>query len=275
MSHSFTTNIVNGIVQRVNKIFNNPYKKAGLSRLKEIIVKHLPQYGYKTIRLFGKPFSFYERDGFLHSLKEIFAEDIYMQQLPAGAKIIDCGANIGLSVIYLKKLCPDAHIIAFEPDEQNFKLLEKNILSLGVTNIELRKEAIWIENTFLSFSNKGTLGSKIVNDGANIDNTIKVKATRLKDLMNEKIDFLKLDIEGAEYAVLKDIADTMHFAERIFIEYHGTYSQNKELNEIFELITGNGFHYYIKEAYNNPTPFTSVSSSDGFDIQLNIFCFKA
>ncbi|MBC7828792.1 MAG: FkbM family methyltransferase [Chitinophagaceae bacterium] len=274
MSNNFAKNISTGIARRVEKTFSNTYKKAGLSWPKEIIVKHLPQYGYQTIRLLGKPFSFYERDGFLHSLKEIFVEDIYLQQLPRGARIIDCGSNIGLSVIYLKKLCPDAHIIAFEPDERNFKLLEKNVHSFNLTNTELRKEAIWTENTYLDFSNKGTLGSKIVGENGNDKNTIKVKTTRLKDLLTRKIDFLKLDIEGAEYAVLKDIADNIHFAEKIFIEYHGTYSQNSELNEIFELIISKGFHYYIKEAYNNPTPFTSVPSPDGFDIQLNIFCVK-
>lgn len=272
MSNSFATNIVKGIVKRVNKIFYTPYKKAGFSRAKEIFIKHLPEHRPHTTTLFGKPFSFSERNGFLHSLKEIFIDDVYIQKLPPNARIIDCGANIGLSVIYLKKLCPDASIIAFEPDEINFKLLEKNIRSFGFENIELRKEAVWIENTYLDFSNKGTLGSKIAGSAA--DNTIKVKAIRLKDLMHQKIDFLKLDIEGAEYPVLKDITDNMQMTEKIFIEYHGTYSQNAELNEILQLIVSKGFHYYIKEAYNNPTPFTSIPSTQGFDIQLNIFCFK-
>ena len=274
MSSNFTRNISKGIARRMKKAFSNTYKKAGLSWPREIIVKHLPQYDYQSITLFGKAFSFYERDGFLHSLKEIFVEDIYMQDLPPGARIIDCGANIGLSVLYLKKLCPDAEIIAFEPDERNFKLLEKNVQSFGLTKIELRKEAVWIENDFLRFSNKGTLGSKIVEEAVSDGQTIRVKSTRLKDLMDRKIDFLKLDIEGSEYLVLKDIAENLHMATNIFIEYHGRYAENKQLNEVLELVVSKGFRYYIKEAYNNPTPFTSIPSTDGFDIQLNIFCVK-
>jgi FkbM family methyltransferase len=274
MSNNFAVNLTNGIANRIKKVFKNTYKKAGLSWSKEIIVKHLPQYSYQTINLFGRPFNFYERDGFLHSLKEIFVEEIYKQKLPVGANIIDCGSNIGLSVIYLKRLCPDANITAFEPDEQNFSLLEKNIAAFGFKGVELRKEAIWVENGFLAFSNSGTLGSKIV-DTIDRENVVQVKATRLKDLIKTKIDFLKLDIEGAEYAVVKDIADELLLVDKIFIEYHGKYSQNEELNEIFQLLIKKGFHYYIKEAYNNPSPFISTAGSEDFDIQLNIFGFRS
>ncbi len=58
-------------------------------------------------------------------LKEIFIEDIYDQQLPENAYILDCGAHIGLSVIYLKSICPSANIICFEPDNKNFELTSK------------------------------------------------------------------------------------------------------------------------------------------------------
>ena len=75
---------------------------------------------------------------------------MYKQELPPKPFIIDCGANIGLSVIYLKNLYPDAEIVAFEPDEQNFQLLQKNIASFGFKNVEARKEAVWTENTMAS-----------------------------------------------------------------------------------------------------------------------------
>ena len=65
----------------------------------------------------------------LHGVKEIFIEDVYYQQLPENAYILDCGAHIGLSVIYLKSICPSANIICFEPDNKNFELLQKNIAS--------------------------------------------------------------------------------------------------------------------------------------------------
>jgi predicted O-methyltransferase YrrM len=40
--------------------------------------------------------------------------------------ILDCGANVGVSVLYFKRLYPDAEIIAFEPDEDVFAILKQN-----------------------------------------------------------------------------------------------------------------------------------------------------
>src|SRR4029079_9278010 len=103
--------------------------------------------------------------------------------------------------------------------EQNFQLLEKNITSFGFSNIELRKEAIWTENTNITFSASGTLGSKI--ESTTNKYTTSVKATRLKDFLARPVEFLKLDIEGAEYSVLMDAAEKIRSAKNIFIEYHG------------------------------------------------------
>jgi hypothetical protein len=89
------------------------------------------------------------------------------------------------------------------------------------------------------------------------------------------VDFLKLDIEGAEYKVLKDITENLHYVTNMFVEYHGTFPQNNELVEIFEIISKAGFRFYIKEAANNyPYPFLPKPRKLDYDVQLNIFCFK-
>ncbi|HSN07949.1 MAG TPA: FkbM family methyltransferase, partial [Hanamia sp.] len=184
-----------------------------------------------------------------------------------------CGAHIGLSVIYLKSICPSANIVCFEPDNKNYDLLQKNITSHQLKDIDARNEAVWNENTSLHFIQEGNMGSKI---GENSNsNTITVKARRLKDFLNKKVDFLKLDIEGAEYKVLKDIAENLNFVDKMFIEYHGTFDQNKELLEILELVSNAGFKFYIKEAAPVfDQPFLSKKHEGEYDLQLNMFCFK-
>ena len=183
---------------------------------------------------------------YLHGIHEIFIEEVYVQSLPENANIIDCGAHIGLSVIYLKQICPTANIIAFEPDKQNYGLLQKNIVSHKLTKIEAKEEAVWIENTNLNFIQDGNMASKIGSDES--PNTASVKAARLRDYLEKKIDFLKLDIEGAEYDVLKDIQDKLSNVNNMFIEYHGTFDQNDELIDILKIIKDAGFKFYIKEA---------------------------
>ena len=270
---SIFKNIFKGIYQRCNKpLFKNSYKKIRFNLLKVKLLKNLPAQKVQSTTLFNKKIIFFSREEFLSNLQEIFIEEIYKVQLPPNAFIIDCGANIGLSVIYFKMQSVDARIIAFEPDSFNFKLLQANIESFGFKDIELRKEAVWIDSTQLNFVNKGSLSSKI--EDTNIGEGTLVKAIRLKNIMVVNIDFLKIDIEGAEYKVMKDIQPNLYLVKNIFVEYHGNFYQNKELNEILHILTENGFQYYIKEATNkHPTPFMRHFSSD-YDVQLNIFGFR-
>lgn len=256
----------------IYKIFDNPYRKLGLSWFTLRRLKYLPKTGLNSHKLFGRDTFFYNRREYLYAIKEIFVDEVYLQSLPTGSYIIDCGAHIGLSVIYLKKLCPTAKVIAFEPDPINFDVLKKNIASHGLSFIELRKEAVWINDTTISFVSDGNMSSRI---GSDEGPTVQVQAIRLKDLLTRKVDFLKLDIEGAEFEVIKDIRDKLFMVDKIFIEYHGYFEQNNELNEILQIATDGGFRYYIKEA--TPVykyPFLRNKSDKSYDVQLNIFCFR-
>lgn len=269
---NFISNLSNGVYKKLKRLFVNPYNKIDLNWFEVRKLKNLPEQTLHTIPLLNKNISFRSRDEFIQCLKEIFIEEVYLQKLRKDPFIIDCGANIGLSVLYLKRLYPEAKIVAFEPDNVNFELLQKNVAAFGYSDVELRKEAVWKENTTLKFASAGSLMSRI-DEKASTD-TIDVKAFRLKDLMNQPIDFLKIDIEGAEYAVMKDIEENLHFVENLFLEYHGTFKQNEELNHMLNMVTKAGFRYYMKEAIDkHPTPFVRTPSID-YDVQLNIFCFR-
>ena len=270
---TFYSNIFKGIKQRAKNISNNPYSKININWFYLKYLKHLPADKIHSHKLFGHKTFFYGGPEYLHGMEEIFIEGVYKQDLPENANIIDCGGHIGLSVIYLKNIYPGANIIVFEPDMKNYSLLKKNISSHQLNNINARQEAVWVENTSLHFIQEGNMGSKIGNEIS--ENTTEVKAIRLKDFLDKKIDFLKLDIEGAEYKVLKDIKENLHYVTNMFIEYHGTFSQNEELLEIFEIIVQSSFRFYIKEAANNyKHPFFPKQRELDYDVQLNIFCFR-
>ena len=271
---NFLNNLFTGFQKRLNVLLTNPYKEVNVNWMSLKYYKHLPAGKIRTHKLFNKSLYFYSSTELLHGLKEIFIDHIYKQNLPDKPYIIDCGANIGMSVIYMKQQFPQAEIIAFEPDETNYKLLDKNVHSFNYSGVKLYKEAVWNENTTLLFSNESSMGSKI--DIDNTDNTTPVKATRLKDFLTRQVDFLKIDIEGAEYVVLTDIASELHLVKNMFLEYHGTFAQNNELVRMINIVSEAGFNFYIKEAasiYN--TPFSRIKNPNTpYDVQLNIFCFK-
>lgn len=259
------------------RLFQNPYKHLGVSRLKIKYLKFLPTVNEKSIKVKGGEICYFSALELAHCFEEIFANKIYEQTFPSGAYIIDCGANIGLSILYFKQVAPDAFIDAFEPDTRNFSLLEKNVKRFNLENVNLHKAAVWTANSTIGFSSDGSMSSRIndvesiqKNDGA------LVKAVRLKDFMIRKIDFLKIDIEGAEYEVLEDIADKLHFVRSMFVEYHGTFSQNGQLIRLLEIIRVAGFSFYIKEAANLlPHPFKRRKDTPHeWDVQLNIFCIR-
>jgi len=263
-------------IRQKNAVLNERKKRFRESGLSWVYIKYLKHIKPDKIRyhsLKGKKIAFMKGPELIHALQEIFVEETYLQVLPENARIIDCGANIGISVIYLNLLSPSAHITAFEPDDTNFSLLEKNAAAWGIQHISLRKEAVWIKNETLFFENNGSQDSKIT--GERKENTVEVKGTRLRDELNGKVDFLKIDIEGAEYVVIKDIADKLHLVDNLFIEYHGMFGQVNELVEILDIVTKSGFTFYIKEASNiYPTPFLIRKKAYLHDMQLNIFCMR-
>lgn len=263
--------IITDSKNRLKLLYGSDLKKADLNWFRIRRLKYKTGNGKASYNLRGQQIYYNNGVELLHSLREIYVEEIYKMKLNSPAPyVLDCGANIGLSVIYLKRQFPNASIIAFEPDEANFQLLKMNTQNLN--GVKLVQEAIWKENAILEFEGGGTLSSKIVDSGS--PQTVKVKAARLKDYLQQPVDFLKLDIEGAEYEVIKDCANDIGKVNNLFIEYHGFFSKLGELNHILEIISLNGFSYYIKEAAKvYPTPFYRQEQPI-YDIQLNIFCFK-
>jgi FkbM family methyltransferase len=239
-------------------------------------IKHQSAGKERIIQLKGLPFHYISPAELIHGLQEIFVDRIYEQPFGPQPYILDCGANVGLSVRYFKSIAPDAIIEAFEPDPANFALLEKNVAPCG-NGIVLHRKAIWKENTVLRFESGGLMSSRIA-DGAEAGGKqmVDVEAVRLKDWLQRPVDFLKIDIEGAEYEVLRDVQDSLGAVKCMFIEYHGTYAQNGELVDMLRMVQQAGFHFYIKEATSvYDAPFNRQRRYPGdWDVQLNIFCIR-
>jgi len=211
----------------------------------------------------------------LKTYQEIFVEEIYkFESNKSHPVIFDCGANIGISTIYFKTIYPNAIVHAFEPDANLFEILSKNIHANGFKQVELHQAAIWTEHTTLSFENKGSEASHIDNTGQSAN---KVEAIKLSTILSnlDAVDFLKMDIEGAEFEVVKDCAPYLHKIENFFLEYHGKATDTHKLNELLKLVGTAGFKVYIKMAADNlKQPFAQKDTGTIYDVQLNIFCYK-
>jgi FkbM family methyltransferase len=116
--------------------------------------------------------------------------------------VIDCGANIGLTSVYLLYKYPKARLIALEPDPVNFDICKKNLENFKDRATVFQK-AIWSTSCNLTLSSDlvGTWASN-VGQCTDKNGEIIVEAVDLNTLMQEYdfeiVDMLKMDIEGAE-----------------------------------------------------------------------------
>lgn len=266
-----TANIIKGVFKHKKHRKSN-FKT--ISWFHEKLIKHQEDKNVKKIKFPDFSIVYKRPYELLHSYKEIFEKEIYCftssTQTPL---IIDCGSNIGLSVLYFKKLYPNAKVIAFEPDHNNFHLLQMNIQNNNLADIELNQSAVWVTNGELTFEAKESEASHISDKAFGH----KVKSVRLNDVLisYSNIDFLKIDIEGAEFEVLKDISPSLHRVKNLFLEYHGTVEQTSKLSEALGLLSHGGFNVYIRNAADNlEIPFIDKRTGSTYDVQLNLFCYK-
>jgi FkbM family methyltransferase len=274
---NFLINLGKGVYTRIKKIFYRPYRVFDIGFTKEKILKHQTDLRLKY-HLYKSKYKIAFRDGpvFLVSVNELFVNEFYkFRPVTDRPKIIDCGSYIGTSILYFKVNYPNADIIGFEPDESNYDIIRRNLENWNFSNTSVTKAAIWINNESLPFNSKGSMASRIEMGAYKEDNKKVVKCVRLKDLLNDEIDFLKIDIEGAEHAVLKDCSDNLINVKNLFVEYHGIYSEMFKLNEILDILIRNNFKYYIKEGSPVYTkPFWEKEKIGDYDILLNIFAFR-
>jgi len=231
-----------------------------------------PRFKKSLTLLNFKKFAFADSASFISIYNEVFNRQIYRFKSNRKKPIIlDCGANIGLSVLFFKRLYPNSNIICFEPDPGIFEILKSNCHSQNISDITFINKGLWKEETSLHFVSDGADGGKIAKEG----NGVEIKTVCLSDYINEPIDFLKIDIEGAETLVLEECAHKLHLIENLFVEYHSFLNKPQELDKLLNILISAGFRYHIhQEGRFSKQPFIKRRLMGNMDLQLNIFAYR-
>ena len=259
-----------------DKVFDpwNLYKECKLSPLSWAQIRNLPRYKKGSVSLWGKKWEYIDGSTLLSGLKDIFINKCYQFNSDNNSPfIIDCGSNIGFSVFYFKSLYPNAKVIAFEADPIISEVLSRNMNSIGIKGVEINNKAVWDSDEILEFRLEGGMSGRVrINEEPG--DIYHIKGARLRDYLDTKVDFLKIDIEGAEYRVIKDCKDMLKNVKLLFLEYHSPEMEDQKLSEILEILKSSGFRIYIKVAYAPKNPFLSIPTLDGMDLQLNIYSIR-
>lgn len=181
-------------------------------------------------------------------------EYFFSDDFKAPHRIIDCGSNIGLSLLFFKAVYPNSQVMAFEPEPNCFKVASENLKRNNLEGVDLQNAAIGSENGKLNLfiNTKDSMGSSLNprrKDNPSITEKIEVDVVALGDCLETPVDFLKLDIEGNEADVLKALGSKIQNAKQIFCEYHFSSDNNSNsLRDIIDLLDDNNFDYQIAKS---------------------------
>jgi FkbM family methyltransferase len=161
----------------------------------------------------------------LRVVHEVFVRDEY--ELPSDIEprvIVDLGSNVGISVLLFKSRYPEARVVAVEPQPASFALLRENTRHLeAVTTVHA---AIAAQGGLVTLYSGARSWAASTVPGAEQGDRHDVPALTFDTLAEQEslvdIDVLKMDVEGAETAVLA--SPTVHRCEVIIFEFHGEHS---------------------------------------------------
>ncbi len=133
--------------------------------------------------------------------------------------ILDLGVNIGLSVVDFKLLYPSAIVYGYELDKDNAEMAIKN--TAGLPDVYIYNQGIWHEKKMVGISGKNADAFTI---DEKKDQGEHVMTTTLHDVISDhglkKIDYIKMDIEGAEHEIFQHDLDWLDITGQIKVEVH-------------------------------------------------------
>jgi FkbM family methyltransferase len=230
----------------------------------------------RRIGLVGFKFSYLDFEALRYAFDEIFINlDYSFKAEVEKPRIIDCGSNIGLSIAFFKKLFPQAEITAFEPNKQAFAVLEENIRNNGWQKVQLHQNALSGSSGIMDFysdpDHSGSLKMSLVRERMP-GIAEPVEAVLLSDFIDEEVDFLKLDVEGAEESVLRDLSQTgkLRRIREMVVEYHHHIQKGTDaLSTLLSLLENNDFGYSIDAQLGRP-----LSAKRGVFQDILIYAYR-
>lgn len=168
--------------------------------------------------------------------------------LPANAVVIDVGANVGNHAIYFASQC-GARVHAFEPNEEALLHLRANIARNGFENmIEVHEMALGSESGTAQIASRpaGNLGGVKLETGPG-----PITVGRLDDHLFDRVDLVKIDVEGAELEVLRGASLTLGVHRPLVVAEAQDAESLWELDGVLEAL---GYHRWDRNLSPRCTP---------------------
>jgi FkbM family methyltransferase len=247
-----------------------------------IIVKTKYGYKLKIHPLFDKGI---ERAIFDKGVYEDGTLWCFSKIIRKGFIVADIGANIGLTAVHASRLVGDSGVVyAFEPLKSTFKILNENI------NINKLKNVVTNNVALSNFEGKTMIYQNLhINRGAasiysSVDDCkgIEIDVTTFNKFCFDfgllKFDFIKIDIEGSEFPMLKGGKDVFLSNDKpiVCIEYSKDVESKYNTESIYEFLKDTCKYRVFKQLKGKETQTPLIEVRDKFSLPLhdNLYCFS-
>lgn len=222
---------------------------------------HAHSAGPQSIQLGDLSLNYVDAPSLYTAYKNIFVDRIYhLTQSSDAPVLIDGGAHIGLAAMYWKRQFPGAKITCFEPDETALSLLRQNLSSNGFDDVTIVAAGLSDQDGTAAFQGDGADGGRIEAPDAAINSQSAgtVRTIRLSKHLTGPVDLLKLNIEGQEWLVLRELEQSgrIGLIRRMVIEYHGWPGGRQSLGDLLNLLDRCSYRYLIHDFDRETNPAT-------------------
>ena len=203
----------------------------------------------RSFSLLGTRMHFGDARMFSFLFRELFIEESYRGCEQPPDTIVDCGSNIGMSILLFKSLWPKSRITGIEASPEMFRFLKENVKQLhGVT--VMNKAVSYRRGQMAFYTNPSSLNSS-TNALRSGGEEIFVEAAPLSDFIAGSVDLLKIDIEGSEMGAFAELeaSGRLPLIRQMFIEYHHHLpGESHRLSSFLERLERGGFDYELAAA---------------------------
>ena len=216
---------------------------------------------------------------------------IMEEKIESGNLVVDIGANIGLHTLTMARIVGNTgQVFALEPDPSNFEILKKNVKINNYKNIILEQKAVGDKHGRATlYQSDNPINHRIFPQTERATNQVQVELTNLDNYfdsdMIDKINFIKIDVEGMEFGVLKGMKNILKNNKKIKILFEFVPKDTIEAGfipiELLDYLTSNGFKLYCMDEKTKKLLYVSnneeilrLCSTTNNTISRNLLCEK-
>ena len=186
---------------------------------------------------------------------EPYETRLIQDRLKSGDTMVDVGANIGYYSLLASRICgPEGRVVAFEPQNQNYALLQRNIERNHCENVQAHRVGLWLEPKAaqLHLNNENCGDHQLALNSERSQETVTLQAG--DDLLAGGIDFLKIDTQGAEFGALSGMEKTLQRSPslRMILEFwpYGLANCGHSADQLIQFLGDYPFEYSIIDQEN-------------------------